>query len=531
MKALELLLERATSQIFHYTNIRAALNIVTTGKFELSSTLGSIEEKYAPKGYPYFLSCTRTLTGGYHKSVSDSAVMFNLDGNWYNQRYKAGPVDYWGDRHNEYGRVAEAEDRIFGRTETMPITGVTAIHIYVEPMDKQKRKNWAEHVPAVARRLLIQAKLKGIKTYFYEDKVAWSKQDTRKCVTIHKGQETVTGPAKERMFTRQTSWMEPWLELIYKDRTTGLSKKAETLAYSLAYDSEYYTDSMVKGFANDLSNARKPNAGPDREVAVKVIAYMQRNNMTTVAEFIAGLKKKWAAIKTKEKPPVTESYEGKDHRYLKLVPALQWSNVNRSTWETIQDEGLDEEFDIYDRTQWQMAALPISRNDSANLMVFDNATVEDFNIFDIGLKGTYNNIIDFIDYDKGTVTLVKCNKSSLAESVYYLGHPNTEYFEGDCALFAVALNNLTGYLIYGLVENGNLIHAYVKSPNGTIIDASGTDTNIASMLAEFPNEGNAEEMQLTAKQAITLAYGNGYVPNLTSATQAAKDLLEEEGLL
>jgi hypothetical protein len=90
---------------------------------------------------------------------------------------------------------------------------------------------------------------------------------------------------------------------------------------------------------------------------------------------------------------------------------------------------------------------------------------------------------------------------------------------------------ITGYLIYGLVENGNLIHAYVKSPNGTIIDASGTDTNIASMLAEFPNEGNAEEMQLTAKQAITLAYGNGYVPNLTSATQAAKDLLEEEGLL
>jgi hypothetical protein len=119
----------------------------------------------------------------------------------------------------------------------------------------------------------------------------------------------------------------------------------------------------------------------------------------------------------------------------------------------------------------------------------------------------------------------------ITESIYYLGHPHTNYFEGDCAIFSVALHNLTKYPIYGLVENGNLIHAYVKAPNGTIIDASGTDTSVADMLQEFPNDGDAEEVQLTVAQVISIGYGKGYVPNLISATKDAEELLKVEGIL
>jgi hypothetical protein len=115
----------------------------------------------------------------------------------------------------------------------------------------------------------------------------------------------------------------------------------------------------------------------------------------------------------------------------------------------------------------------------------------------------------------------------LNESVYYLGHELSEYFEGDCAIFAVALNKLTGYPIYGLIENGNLVHAYVKSPDGTCIDASGDDTGIQTMLAEFPNDGNAEERQLTAKQVIAIGYDKKNVPDIAKALTVAKELINE----
>jgi hypothetical protein len=52
---------------------------MASGKFELSSDLGSVEQQYAPKGYRYFLSTTRTLTGGYHEYTSSGSAMFVLD--------------------------------------------------------------------------------------------------------------------------------------------------------------------------------------------------------------------------------------------------------------------------------------------------------------------------------------------------------------------------------------------------------------------------------------------------------------------
>ena len=80
MKIIELLTESLSRISYHYTNARAALKILKSGKFELSSALGSVEQQYMPKDKPYFLSTTRTRLGGYHDYVGSSAVMFVLDG-------------------------------------------------------------------------------------------------------------------------------------------------------------------------------------------------------------------------------------------------------------------------------------------------------------------------------------------------------------------------------------------------------------------------------------------------------------------
>ena len=306
------LIEGLSSKVYHYTSIYAAAKILKQGVFELSSTIGSIEEQYAPPGYPYFLSTTRTLTGGYHSTLGSQAVMFNLDGNWYNQRYKAGPVDYWGDRglgSNYAGRASEAEDRLYSKTPTIPITGVTGVHVYMEPMDKEQRVNWGSNFPAQARKVLIAAKQRGIPVHLYEDKEAWRRQDIKQAVPISQERETLKGIEKTgRGSSRTTSWLEPWIELIYKNKTAELSKKAKDFAYSLAHDNDYYLNSLIGSLKNDFANARKPSAGADRPAAVKIISWMTQNKLNNLNEFIAALQKKWQEIKQKEM--IKEEYLG-----------------------------------------------------------------------------------------------------------------------------------------------------------------------------------------------------------------------------
>jgi len=99
--------------------------------------------------------------------------------------------------------------------------------------------------------------------------------------------------------------------------------------------------------------------------------------------------------------------EGSDQNYLSQIPNLTWKPVSRSVWNTIQDEGLDEEQDAPNHTDWVMANLTISPKDSQALQAFDNDAIEDFNRFDIHLKSRYPGLTDLIDYDRGTVTIVK----------------------------------------------------------------------------------------------------------------------------
>jgi hypothetical protein len=301
MRSTEFITEAASSTLYHYTRAYPALKIVKSGNFELSSAIGSVEAQYMPKGYHYFLSCTRTLLGGYHDYLGSDAVMFNLDGNYYNSRYKAGPVDYWLNRdpNKAYGKRHEAEDRIYSKEPTIPIDGVKSIHIYMEPMEEKQRKNWGSGTPAVARQLIIIAKIKGIPCYLYEDKEAWRLQDIRKTVPITK-RETLSGPEElGRGYTRTRSWLDPWMELIHNDRTSKLSKKAQDMAYDLAHSS-YYIKDMISGLSNDLANARKPSSGGDRPVAISLIEFMRRNNIHQITDLIKYLQNKWTNIKNKE---------------------------------------------------------------------------------------------------------------------------------------------------------------------------------------------------------------------------------------
>jgi len=103
------------------------------------------------------------------------------------------------------------------------------------------------------------------------------------------------------------------------------------------------------------------------------------------------------------------------NNYLDAVNTLHFESVNPDVWNTIQDEGLDEEQDAPTFVQWSMAVLPISKEDAAGIRQFKNDTVEKFNAFDIALKEKFGGrVVDLIDYENGVVRLVKTHNAKTA---------------------------------------------------------------------------------------------------------------------
>ena len=292
MKISELL-EGISNEVYHYTRINVAAEILTSGEFILSSAVGNkTETDIAPAGYPYFLSTTRSKVGGYHKDPGPDAVLFVLDGRWYNQRYKGRPVDYWGDRHNLYGRESEAEDRIFSKEPTIPITGVKALHIYLSP------KN--EGIGQYARSVMLSCKNLSIPAYLYTDKTAWLRQDVRGQVSMDSIKQLFRGPirTKKQFPPARYAKLPYWLELIHKTSSEGLSPKANLMAGEISRSPSYNPVDDF-GLGNEMANARKPNNEGRAEVE-KMIRLMRAHGWTHPTEVYRAIKEKWGIIRQKE---------------------------------------------------------------------------------------------------------------------------------------------------------------------------------------------------------------------------------------
>ena len=288
MRLQDFLIERISSRVFHYTRVTTALKILQSGEFELSHTLGtSWEAQFAPKGYPYFLSTTRTRHGGYHGWLGQDAVLFELDGDFYNQRYPGRAVDYWNNRDpaKDHHKAHEAEDRIFSREPAIP-AAIRAIDLYIA-------SDADEPARARTRQVIILAKKAGIPVNLFNDQDAWRQRDTRKTADV--GQLKGQDPARGYVSSRRGGYLKPWMELIQAKQKSQLSKDADRKRYNLQYT--YDKQGLAKSLAVDLSNARKPGPDPDRNNAVRIIKFMQKNGLSTVEDLVNYLADKWKNVK------------------------------------------------------------------------------------------------------------------------------------------------------------------------------------------------------------------------------------------
>jgi len=273
MRAKQIIVERATPILYHYTNSTDAAKILKDGVFRLSSVTGNdTEEALGPMDKPFFFSTTRSKVGDYHRYVGGGGVMFVLDGNWFNSRYTTKPVDYW-DRmwnHPGTGRTRESEDRVFSKQPTIPIDGIISVHAFLK-----EHNEWRS--PAT-RQLLIAAKTRKIPAYFYTDEKAWRLQDTRHAVSPAQATELLKGEEQTRRQYKFNDYLEGWLELVYKNKQQDLSKIGEKLRYNVVYYNRG-NPNEDNGLKNELFNARKPG-NSDNNSAIKVIQYLKKNNLT-----------------------------------------------------------------------------------------------------------------------------------------------------------------------------------------------------------------------------------------------------------
>jgi hypothetical protein len=103
--------------------------------------------------------------------------------------------------------------------------------------------------------------------------------------------------------------------------------------------------------------------------------------------------------------------------------------------------------------------------------------------------------------------------------------------EGDCPIFAIALHRLSKMPLMALVEYDDqmgstvLIHAYVKLDDRWRLDASG-ETDVDWMLQRYPNNGHAEEIEISEKDLLELGYGKSKCPTLQQVLPHAKEVLQ-----
>jgi hypothetical protein len=283
---LQQILESLSSIVYHYSKLQNAIKIIDNGYFLLSNSLGDeIEGGIAPSGYNYYLSTTRSKLGIFHTNAykMHGGVLFVLDGEYYKNNFKAKPVSYWGGRIPLGGD--EAEDRIFSKTNKLPIDGIKEVHVLITS-DKSKIDSY---------QFLINCKKHNIITFVYNNEKDWLLQNKNKTIPVSSlkttSSETKSPPFKERNSSNQLSL---WVELLFKKKVDDLSPRAKEII--LNFNNPYTYNKLVM----DMGYGRK-QYDVEYPLAVKIIDFMNKNKLKTIKELFDNVRDKWKTITDNKK--------------------------------------------------------------------------------------------------------------------------------------------------------------------------------------------------------------------------------------
>lgn len=291
------LFESVSSIVYHFTSLPAAAEIFKNNYFRLTASSGTKTERDLARGREYYLSTTRSKVGDYTlHQFHKSGIVFEFNGDWFNQRYKGGPVDYWGKNSGRYsgqglqGRYSEMEDRVFSNEPYIPFPKnpkdlIKTIHILW-----QYNKFDDEMQNTALRTILIRAKQLGIPYYIYEGEHEFVLQDTRRAIKIDLARLTNPKAPKfgDNYPRTKKDWFKGYREIYYAKDKESLTKEGKRVADKIMY----YFDDAVRGLEADIHNEKR-SASPGLVNFLKIFRQMGVNNPY---DFVLAMKKKWEPI-------------------------------------------------------------------------------------------------------------------------------------------------------------------------------------------------------------------------------------------
>lgn len=275
--------------LYHFTSAHGALSILKDNSFRLNAYFG---QGYQPDDVDskrfYYLSTTRSLTGAYHRR-SPSGVLIVLDRDKIKQNHAIRPMEYYRSRGDDR---SEAEDRIVANTPRIENARkyITEIHIGIA-IEKDIYANKWDYLLLKA---YFEAKKQGIPVYFYTNMNDWLllRKDNAVVPDVqelyNRGRLERIENAKNRwpQFPRE-NWLDPWVELYYKNNEKDLSDRGKKTLYNLRYD--WYPENIHRKLMNEIHN-QKRNPSP---VLHNLIKIFRKLGIRQPKQYVEYLTSKW----------------------------------------------------------------------------------------------------------------------------------------------------------------------------------------------------------------------------------------------
>jgi hypothetical protein len=134
--------------------------------------------------------------------------------------------------------------------------------------------------------------------YLYTDESSWRLQNINRAVQPSAVLNILQGQYPKVYSREPYQSIEPWLELIMKNKKTDLSPKGEKLRYNLVYYG-YRNQQDDNQIVNDFANSRKPDSS-GYDMANKITEYMRKNKIPDLLTLKNILAKKWHDISDAE---------------------------------------------------------------------------------------------------------------------------------------------------------------------------------------------------------------------------------------
>ena len=179
IKLKDILNERISSVVYHFTTTEAAGYIIDSNRFKLMSIPSDRQYIKSPiqvdagKKYDkgYYMSVARTKIEGYTKDINSARcffVRFELDGTKLGNTYKGGPFDYFP-QHQGNIKYEEYEDRIYSKD--MFIQNARG---YIKRMDFDVSRKCMQGFDT--KTLIEIATGAGVPTFIFPSRYTWGQQ-------------------------------------------------------------------------------------------------------------------------------------------------------------------------------------------------------------------------------------------------------------------------------------------------------------------------------------------------------------------